>query len=77
MKKIVTLTNNFHNTSCRVKILGSLLDGFGQPDSDSVGAQAVAWGYIQRERELGRPSAYNRARRLLCGNSGCTCGVVR
>jgi len=69
MVKRITLSNDFHNTECRVMM-----------PLDFDGSQSEAYQAIEAAADSGGEAAKARLRRVrkaLCGHEGCTCGIVR
>jgi len=63
MKTTITLKNNFHNTSTRLRVTDLTLATDLDTETDFVCTITK--------------SQYERAKRKLCGMKDCTCGSVR
>ena len=64
----ITLSNRFHNTE--VSILAPM----------GIDTEVEAWMWLQEQGyhfHSPRRSTYLRVRRVLCGMSDCSCGIVR
>lgn len=69
--KTIELKNEFHGTSVRVRVPGSMAEA----------GQSEAWLWLQEPVCTGRATAaqkaiYRRIRRKLCGMRDCRCGIV-
>ncbi len=65
----ITLRNTFHNTECTVVL----------PKIYKDEPSANPWHFIElgATRDKAHKRRMQRVRRMLCGVSGCKCGVVR